>query len=288
MSAMRALCMQIALFVLATAEAGIVDTLVKKPMPFDPVENYESDWAFEGSAQDLKLRRQRARKHRAEAKVIEQDSLARAALAVASGAPAGSPGPAPGPSPGPSPGPAPMPFRLDGLKHLGETEDFGVHWEGLDYNEQMVKTKDDMTTRLGGNSFDADYVLNRPNEVKAGDGKSHPVRSYQDIFPFEVGAPSPGPAAPGIAPSPAPMGFIPFLESSLPAVVNHKNEDTMTSDWRSEYGPKGPQRNPAQVKGPHIKKSFKGWSENPATPPPAKPWWWPFSGNPNDPNNPPR
>lgn len=261
----------------ADADAGIIDTVAKKgPMPYDMHENYEADWAFEGSEQDLKLKRAAARKQRAEAKALKTEDLARSQINIAGDAPASAPGPAPGPSPGPSPGPAPVPYRLPGMKKLGDTEDFGVHWESLDYNEQMVKTKEDMTTRLGGNSFDADYVLNRPNEVKAGDGEAHPVRSYQDIFPYEVGAPSPGPAAPGQAPSPGPMGFIPFLESSLPDMVNHKNEDTMTEDWRSEYGPSGPQRQADVIKGPHIKKSFKGWSENPTAPPKKESWWTEF------------
>merc|ERR1719161_2289162 len=103
-----------------------------------------------------------------------------------------------------------------------------------------------MTEKLSGSSFDADYVLERPNQVKAGESKKEAPaqpRAYHDIAPDNGKRGGPGPA-PGPSPAwggaPSPGGPIPMSEADLPAEVNHNDMETMGEDWRLEFGPQGP------------------------------------------------
>jgi hypothetical protein len=137
----------------------------------------------------------------------------------------------------------------------------------------MAKMKADMT-KMVGDSFDADYVIDRPTQEPIKSKKEYPVGPYYDIFPDDgslPAGPGPAPAPPGQGPSPAPMGYIPFTEESLPDHVEHNDRDTMLGNWRIEYGPHGPQRDLQKVHGPYIDRPFKGWSANPTQAPPPRP-----------------
>lgn len=207
---------------------------------------YEEDWAYTGAKDRYKALRKADRKAAVPKAVgsvplvnVHKDSLA--APAPGPAGPGGPGGPSPAPAPGPGPAPAPRP---------------------LTWREQMAKMKGDMTRKLGGDSFDADYVIDRPTQFPILH-KEYAVGPYHDMFPDDGSlapgpGPSPSPMPPGW-PAPAPMGSIPFTESSLPDHVNHNDMVTASADFRREYGPNGPQRDPNVVHGPHIDRPWKGW-----------------------------
>jgi len=120
-------------------------------------------------------------------------------------------GPGPGPAPAPAPAPAP-----------------------LDYKGRVSKLKGDMMKKIKGDSFDADFVIERPNKVLPGTstGTEVPVPEFKD-----VGGDF-GPYAPAAAP--LKHDDISFKTGSLPVDAAHVDRQTMTSDWHMEYGPNGP------------------------------------------------
>lgn len=124
----------------------------------------------------------------------------------------GAPGPAPGPGPAPAPVPAP-----------------------LTYEQQVAKMKSDMMTKIKGDSFDADLVIERPNKVKPGEGtgKEHPVPEFKDIGNDKGPYAAP---APGLKHDDISFKSV----GALPTDAQHVNRETMTSDWHMEYGPNGP------------------------------------------------
>jgi hypothetical protein len=219
-----------------------------------PQVAYDEDWAFNGPKE---MRRNRHKRKPVVAKAVgdiphvamHKDSMAAPAPGPASPGGPGSPGPGPAPVPLPAPAPAP-----------------------LTWDEKMAKMKADMTKRVG-DSFDADYVIDRPTQFPI-KHKEYPVGPYYDIFPDDGSlhpGPGPAPAPPGQGPSPAPMGYIPFTEASLPDHVEHNDQNTMVANFRLEYGPHGPQADPQIVHGPYIDRPFKGWSANPTQAPPPRP-----------------
>lgn len=224
-----------------------------------PQVAYEDDWAFNGPKD---MRKARHKRKPAVAKAlgdIPRAAMHKDSASAPAGGPAGPAGPAgpggPGPAPGPAPGPVPAPAPLT--------------WE-----EKMAKMKKDMTKKVG-DSFDADYVIDRPTQSPIPFKHiAFPVGPYHDMFPDDgslPAGPGPAPAPPGQGPSPAPMGYIPFTEASLPDHIEYKDKDQMTKNWRLEYGPEGPQRDPKLVHGPFIDRPFKGWSANPTQAPPPRP-----------------
>lgn len=122
-------------------------------------------------------------------------------------------GPAGAPGMGPAPAPAPAP---------------------LNYEQRVSKLKGDMMNKIKGDSFDADFVIERPNKVLPGKstGTEVPVPEFKD-----VGGDF-GPYAPAAAP--LKHDDISFKTGSLPKDSAHVNRETMTSDWHMEYGPNGP------------------------------------------------
>lgn len=221
-----------------------------------PQVAYDEDWAFNGPKDMRKSRHKRKQAITKAVGDIPRVAMHKDSVAAPAGGPAGPAGPAgpggPGPSPSPAPAPIPAPAPLT-------------------WREQMAKMKADMTKKVG-DSFDADYVIDRPTQFPI-KRKEYPVGQYHDIFPDDGSlppGPGPAPAAPG-SPSPAPMGYIPFTEASLPDHVEHNDRVTMVGNWRVEYGPHGPQRDPQIVHGPYIDRPFKGWSANPTQAPPPRP-----------------
>ena len=75
-------------------------------------------------------------------------------------------------------------------------------------------------------------------------------------------SPAPAPAVAGPA-GPAAPAAVQNLDDPMPLKaaeqgfsgkdVQHKNKTTVTGDWRREYGPKGPQPLPLEVKAPPLK-----------------------------------
>eukprot|EP00746_Dinoflagellata_sp_MGD_P168312 gnl/MRDRNA2_/MRDRNA2_99676_c0_seq1.p1 gnl/MRDRNA2_/MRDRNA2_99676_c0~~gnl/MRDRNA2_/MRDRNA2_99676_c0_seq1.p1 ORF type:complete len:331 (-),score=86.41 gnl/MRDRNA2_/MRDRNA2_99676_c0_seq1:5-997(-) len=140
--------------------------------------------------------------------------------------PAGMPGPAPAPAPAPAP---------------------------LNYEQRVSKLKGDMMAKIKGDSFDADFVIERPNKVKPGTstGQEVPVGDFKD-----VGGDF-GPYAPAAAP--LKHDDISFKTGSLPVDAAHVDRQTMTSDWHMEYGPNGP-------KGIHgARPWYRPWPANHGT-----------------------
>lgn len=141
-------------------------------------------------------------------------------------------GPAAGPMPGPAPAPAPAP---------------------LNYEQQVSKLKGDMMAKIKGDSFDADFVIERPNKVKPGTstGQEVPVPEFKDVGgdfgPYAKKA------------KPLKHDDISFKTGSLPVDAAHVDRQTMTSDWHMEYGPNGP-------KGIHgARPWYRPWPANHGT-----------------------
>lgn len=84
-----------------------------------------------------------------------------------------------------------------------ETQDiiFKKH-RGTDLANHVASAKREMTERLGGDHWDADYVLDRPNAVPPGFRGAMLPGHWRDIVPDDGVYPTEPPTAPGPAPGP--------------------------------------------------------------------------------------